>query len=307
MKQKPYRYLLYLGLRLVQGLAVLLPREAALLFARGVGRFAFLVARRERERTILHLTWVFENGKTPQEIYDLACRVFIHFAEAAVDVLRFPRLTQENISQLIVGSENLATFDRLLSERNGIILLTAHFGNWELMGAYLRLRGYQGAVVARRIYYEKFNQALIELRKSVNLRTIYQDAPARELLKALHQNEILGILADQDVDRLDGVFVQFFGRPTYTLTSPVKLALVTGSPIVPTFLLRRGKGYELLMGEPIRVQMKGSREETVQEYTAMWSRVLEEKIREYPDQWAWMHRRWKTQPMEEGSPVGVRI
>ncbi len=187
-----------------------------------------------------------------------------------------------------------------------MILLTAHFGNWELMGALLRFYDYKGAVVGRQIYYEKYNQAILDLRGKATLRTIYQDASPREFLKVLKQNEILGILADQDIDRLEGIFVPFFGRPAYTLTGPVKLALASGAPIVPTFLIREGNRYRLLVEEPIRVEMKGSREETVQEYTSRWSRVIEEKIRAHPEQWAWMHRRWKTQTAEGSSVVGAK-
>lgn len=296
MKHKPYRYLLYLGLRLLQILVCWTPRPWALFLGGWVGRIAFWVAGRERKKTLLHLSWAYGSEKSPEEIRRLGERVFIHFAQVAVDVLRFPKLTREKLEPLVDKGEGLAIFDRVLSKGRGAILLTAHFGNWELLGAFLRFWGYPGALVGRKIYYDKFNEVLLDLRSRVALRTIYQDAPAREFLKVLEQNEILGILADQDVDRFDGIFVPFFGRPAYTLTAPVKMALATGAPIVPAFLVQNGLGYRFLVEEPIEVEMKGSREETIQEYTSRWSRVIEEKIRSYPDQWVWMHRRWKTAP-----------
>lgn len=299
MKHKSYRYILYLGLRLLQVLVSSLPRNIALFLGGWVGRVAFLVAGRERKKTLLHLTWAYGSEKNPREIRQLARRVFIHFAHVAVDVLRFPKLTREELEQLVDKGNGFAILDRVLSKGRGAILLTAHFGNWELMGAFIRFSGYPGAVIGRKIYYDKFNEILLDLRKQVTLRTIYQDAPAREFLKVLHQNGILGVLADQDVDRLDGIFVPFFGRPAYTLTAPVKMALATGAPIVPAFLVQSGNRYRFLVDEPIEVQMRASREETIQEYTARWSRVIEEKIRSYPDQWVWMHRRWKTAPASE--------
>ena len=296
MKQKPYRYALYLGLRAMQALASSLPRSLALTLGGWIGAIAFWVAGRERKKTILHLTSACGSEKSPREIRGLGKRVFIHFAQVAVEVLRFPKLTREELGKLIDKGNGFSILDQVLSKGRGAILLTAHLGNWELMGAFLRLNGYPGALVGKRIYYDKFNEVLLELRSKATLRTIYQDAPAKEFLKVLQQNEILGILADQDIDRLNGVFVPFFGRPAYTLTAPVKMALATGAPLVPAFLVRQGKRYQFLVDEPIQVEMKTSREETILEYTSRWSRVVEEKIRTYPDQWVWMHRRWRTTP-----------
>jgi len=296
MKRKPYRYFLYLGLRVLEALVSRLPRQIALSLAAGIGELAFFVARRERKKTLEHLRLAYGAEKSDAELEGLGKRVFRHFAQAAVDMLRLPRLRRQELEPLIEVGDSFSILDRVLSRGRGGIILTAHLGNWELMGAYLRLRGYPGALVGRRIYYDKFDEFLVNLRLSAQLRTIYQDAPAREFLKVLHQNELLGILADQDIDRFDGIFVPFFGRPAYTLTAPVKMALASGAPLIPTFLVRKGNGYRFLVEEPIEVQMRGSREETIREYTERWSRVMEEKIRAYPDQWVWMHRRWKTVP-----------
>ncbi len=296
MKNKPYRYLLYLGLRWIQTAVLLLPRKVAIQIAGGLARIGFYLLGRERGRTLEHLSLAYGAEKSVEEICELGRRVFIHFAEVAVDVLRFPRLTRGELDRLVEPGGGFFLFDRLLAEGRGVILLSAHLGNWELMGALFRLYGYPGALIGRRIYYEKFNDAIIRLREKVTLRTIYQDAPAKEYLKVLRQNEILAILGDQDLDRFEGIFVPFFGRPAYTVTTPVRLALATGAPVVPTFLIREGDRYRLVVEEPIRVEMKGTREEAIYEYTARWSRVIEEKIRAYPEQWAWMHRRWRSAP-----------
>lgn len=305
MKNKPYRYLLYLGLRLLESIVCLLPRSLALFLAAMIAKLAFLVARRERKKTILHLSLAYGEEKSFSELRSLAERVFIHFGRVAVDVLRVSKLNLQMANRWIDKGDGLSRFDQVLSEGKGGILLTGHLGNWEWMGAYLMLHGYPGAVVGKRLYYEKFNEAIIRLREKVTLRTIYQDASPRELLKVLKQNWLLGILADQDVDRLEGIFVPFFGRPAYTLTTPVRLALASGAPIIPAFLIRKGDRYQLEVEEPIRVEMAGTREETIQKYTERWSRMMEEKIRAYPDQWAWMHRRWKTQAPETAASMEV--
>lgn len=305
MKRKPYRHLLYLLLRVFHPVVLALPRGVALRLACVIGRLAFLAARRERQRVLEHLSWAYGREKSSEAIRNLAQGVFLHFAQVAVDVLRFPKLSREELDRLVDKGEGFSVIDRALAEGRGVILLTAHLGNWELMGALFRFYNYPAAVVGRKIYYEKFNEFILNLRESVSLRTIYQEAPARELLRVLQENQILGLLADQDLDRFEGIFVPFFGRPAYTLTTPVKLALATGAPIVPTFLVREGEGYRLLVEEPIRVEAHGSREETVQEFTVRWSQAVEKKIRAYPDQWAWMHRRWKTQPASQPALLEV--
>lgn len=305
MKHKPYRFFLYLGFRVLQTVVLWIPRETALALARGIAQAAFLLIRRERERTLRHLTLAYQDEMGPDQIRELARRVFIHWAETAVDVFRLPQLNLEEADRLIERGDGLARIGRVLAEGKGMILITAHLGNWELMGAYIRLQGYEGTVVGRRIYYERFNQMIVNLREKFNLRTIYQDESPREFLKVLEKNQILGILADQDMDWAEGIFVPFFGQPAYTITAPVKLALASGAPMVPAFVVREKDRYRLLVEEPIHVEKKGSREETIREYTARWSQVIEEKIRATPEQWAWMHRRWKTAPVS--SPVSSEV
>lgn len=304
MKRKPYRYGLYLLFRLVQPVLLRLPRKMVLALGRAAGSVAFSILTKERKRTLQHLSWAFGHEKRPAEIRELGRRVFLHFGEVAMEVARFPKLTPQELNRWVETGEGVARLRQALTGGKGVIILTAHFGNWELMGAFLRFTGFPGTVVGRKLYYDKFNEMIVGLREKVTLRTIYQEDSPREFLKVLKENEMLGVLADQDVDRYEGIFVPFFGRPAYTLTSPVKLALASGAPLVPTFLVREGGRYRLIVEEPIHVEMKGSREETFREYTERWSRILEERIRQYPDQWVWMHRRWKTEmPEAEGEKI----
>ena len=136
----------------------------------------------------------------------------------------------------------------------------------------------------------------------MKIRTIYRDESAKEIFKILAANQIIGILPDQDVDSLKGIFVPFFGRPAYTAIAPVKIALSTGAPILPTFLIReKGNRYRLVVGEVIRPVVETTREAAIQKYTETWMQSLESVNREYPDQWTWMHNRWKTRPVAQAS------
>lgn len=176
--------------------------------------------------------------------------------------------------------------------------MTAHLGNWELLAGVFGLQGFRGAVVGRRIYYEPYNRWIVSLRNSVGIRTIYQDEAVRQVHATLKAGEIVGLLPDQDRDRVHGIFVSFFGRPAYTSVAPVKFSMASGAPILPAFMVRKpGNRYELLLGNVIRPKIEGSdRTASVRKYTEAWMKDFEEVIRRYPEQWGWMHDRWKTKP-----------
>ena len=177
-----------------------------------------------------------------------------------------------------------------------IIIITGHLGNWELIPAYFVSVGLHGGVVARRVYYEKYERLLSRLRLSKGFRVFYRDESPRAILKTLKNNEVVGILADQDVRKLDGVFVEFFGRPAYTPTAPVLIAMKTGAPLIPARIVREGRKHRIVVDEPIPLRRSGDREADLVHNTQAWSRVIERYIREHPDQWVWMHRRWRTRP-----------
>jgi KDO2-lipid IV(A) lauroyltransferase len=297
MKNKPHRIILFWLLQAVLGLVRALPRRLALALARLIGRVSYYLVSRQRAKVLKHLRLVWGAEWDSPKIESVARRVFENMAMTAVDVVRFPFLTQDGLRDWLIYTDEFNRVNRLLDENKGAILLTAHLGNWELCAAVFGVMGYHGAVVGRRIYYEPFNRLIVQLRESVRVRTIYRDSSPKEMLRVLKQNQILGMLADQDVDSVEGVFVNFFGKPAYTPTAPVRLALTQGVPIVPAFMIREGNRYRLVLEEPIRPSaIHGSRDEAVREFTEKWSAVMEKFIRAYPDQWVWMHDRWKTTP-----------
>jgi len=246
-----------------------------------------------------NLRFAWKDQLTEREIQAIAKRVFENLAMTATDVIFFPSLTRETLREWILYDDEFLRINRILDEGKGVILLTAHLGNWELLAAAFCTMGYLGALVGKRIYYEKYNEIIVKLRESVAVRTIYRDGSPKEMLKVLRNNQILGMSADQDIESLEGVFVDFFGVAAYTPTGPVKLALAADTVIVPGFAIREGKRYRLILEEPIAPCFtRGSKEDAVQEFTERWSAVMEKYIRKYPDQWVWMHDRWKTRPAD---------
>ncbi len=307
-KKKPYRFWAYLGARLAAALLGLLPRGMAMAFARAAGDASYFLISRQREKALRSLRLAFGTEKSETQIRGIARGVFRNFAQTAVEMLRFPRLTRAQLAGLVDLGNAVETYQQLLAEGKGLIAITAHIGNWELLAGTFGLMGFRGAVIARKIYYERYNRWIVGLRESIRVPTIYRDGAVREILKVLGRNEIIGMLPDQDIDSLKGVFVEFFGRPAYTPVAPVRLALQLGTPILPNFLVRKPDGrYQVVLGEVLRPPKGAKGEAVLQDYTQRWMRSFEKVIREYPDQWAWMHERWKTQPSSNVIPAKAGI
>lgn len=307
-KKKPYRFPLYLLARTAAWIFSLLPRTCALYAVKAIGGLSFHLVARQREKALTHLRMIFSKEKSETEIRSIAKQVFENMAMTTTELLQFPKMTAEKAAQIVDSAEAVKIYDRLLSHGKGLISMTAHIGNWELLAGIFGLKGYKGLVLARKIYYEPYNNWIVGLRNAVKVPTLYRDDSSREILKRLAAGEIVGLLPDQDIDSLKGVFVPFFGKPAYTPVAPVRIAMSTGAPMLPNFLIRENvTRYRLVTGEPIWPEdyKKMDREEAVQKMTENWMSQFEKIIREYPGQWAWMHNRWKTTPESKAAESSV--
>jgi KDO2-lipid IV(A) lauroyltransferase len=300
MKFKYRRYYLYyLGRALAFGFYIL-PLSVGLFIARAAGDLAFHVLARYRRIAIANLGEAFGSEKSEAEIRTIARKVFRNMAMIAVEMIRFPKVDASNIDRY-VRMENAHIVDESFRAGRGTILLTGHFGNWELLAMTLRVKGYPGVAVGRKIYFHKYDEYLNRLRKIHDVNVIDREESPRAFLRILKKNNIVGILADQDVDSVDGVFVNFFGKSAYTPIGPVVLAKATGATIVPAFIIREGLHHRFVVDRPVALAETGDKEKDIVTNTQAWSDVLESFIRRYPDQWVWVHRRWKTRP--DGSEV----
>ncbi|MBI3306408.1 MAG: lysophospholipid acyltransferase family protein [Candidatus Omnitrophica bacterium] len=298
-KKKPYRFVLYLFARLLAWMVYVLPRPIALVCARGMGALAYRIIWRHRLKAVENLKCAYGSEKSKAEIRQIAKKVFENMTETAVEILQMSKFDLNKIRQIVDIGDAFEVYQKLLAEGKGLISITAHIGNWELLAGIFGLAGFSGGVLARRIYYAPYNEWIVNLRLAMKVPTIYRDESARKIFELLGRNQVVGLLPDQDIEGLRGEFVPFFGRPAYTPIAPVKIALATGAPIVPNFLIRQPGGkYKIVMGKVIRPMVHTTREEAVTQYTAEWMKAIEDIIRAYPDQWAWMHNRWKTQPVE---------
>lgn len=225
--------------------------------------------------------------------------LFRNFGRMLADFAHFPKWNRENIEQLIIydGFEN---YERARSMGKGVLFLTGHFGNWELGSFAHGVYGYPCHFIVREMDNPLLDALINGYRCLSGGRDIEKRDFAREVLRAFKFGEAVGILIDQNMAGSEGVFVEFFGRPACTTTGPARIARKAGVPIVLGLVIWDAKlGKHRLRFDPVEWIKREDPEEEIVVNTANFTRKIEEYIRRYPDQWLWVHRRWKTRPPGE--------
>jgi KDO2-lipid IV(A) lauroyltransferase len=273
-----------------------LPRNTAISLAGFLGRLSYFLISPARRKTNENLKLSFGNEKTGKQLRKIAVQVFVNLGKNVVDAVRLKKMKWDDVDK-ITEIEGLEYFDTAYRAGKGVIGFTGHIGNFELMAAYFSLRGYKLSVIGREVYDPRLDRLLVENRESVGLKNISSFAGVKPLLRVLKKGEFLGILADQDSSRIRGIFVDFFGRPARTPVGPVLLAYKTGSPIVPMAIVRKGKNrYKIIVKPPVELACSDNQEKDITDTLQRSTDALASIIRQYPDQWLWMHDRWKSRP-----------
>ena len=225
--------------------------------------------------------------------------LFRGFGRMLADFSHFPRLTRANVEKLIIydGFENFA---RAREQGKGVLFLTAHFGNWELSSFAHGLYGYPLNFLVRELDNPRLDAFITRYRCLSGGHAIEKRESAREILRAFQRGEAVGILADQNMLASEGVFVEFFGRPACTTSAPARLARKLGVPIVLGLVIwdNKLKKYRLRFDSVEWIKCDDAEAEILAN-TANFTRLLEDYVRRYPEQWLWVHRRWKTRPPGE--------
>lgn len=217
------------------------------------------------------------------------------------DFAHFPRLNRANIERLIVY-DGFEHFESARSQGKGVLFLTAHFGAWELGSFAHGVYGFPVNFVARKLDNPLIDSLINRYRCMSGASPIDKAEFARPALRALKRNESVGILMDQNMLPAEGVFVDFFGRPASTTPSPARVAQKTGAAVVLGLVIWDAKlGKHRLRFESVEWISRLDPGEEVLVNTANFTRILERHIRRHPEQWLWVHRRWKTRPPGEPS------
>jgi KDO2-lipid IV(A) lauroyltransferase len=262
-----------------------------------LARLFYLLIPRQRIITLHNLAQAFPE-KDLTEIQRIARGVYRNVGLIAAEYFDLPRLSKENIRER-VAVEGLEHYQRALAQKKGVLFFSAHFSNWELSATAFALLVKPVTVLYRPLDSPVLDEIVRRVREASGNMTLPKEHAMRTMLRTLKQNGVLGIMIDQNMAWYEGVFVPFFGRSACTTDGLVRLALHTDAPVLPGFLIRQANGTYLLKLHPeVEMARTGDRRQDVLINTQRCTAVVEEVVRQYPDQWFWMHQRWKTQPCQ---------
>lgn len=297
MRQKLEYALVWLG---VKGLG-LLPRP----LARGVGillaQAIYLVHARLRHVGMRNLALAFPD-KSRREHRAILRGEFTSLGRQLAEVCLFPSYTRENLRNIVVydGFEN---FEHAYQRGKGVLFLTGHIGGWELSAFAHSLAGYPLSIVMRSLDNKRVDALIQYYRTLHGNKTVDKDDFVRGLLGAMRDGQTVGILMDTNMTPPQGVFVDFFGISACTASGLARIAMRTDAAVVPGFTVwdHTLRKYRLRFDPAVELVRTGNDEADVTANTAKFTKIIEDCVRRYPDQWLWVHRRWKTRPEGEKS------
>lgn len=285
---------------LLKGLGVL-PRPVARSLAAMLARILYALMPKLRKTAEVNLRIAFPEWNEAQR-QAVSRGMARNLGWMAAEFARFPRYSKENIEQIVAldGQEN---FLEGQGRGKGVLFLTGHIGAWELSSFAHALYGFPLHFMARPIDNKKLDDLVSRYRCLPGNRPILKNESARVILKILKESGTIGILADQNTMPEEAVFVSFFGKMASTTTGIARLALHTGAAVVPGYAVWDAgiRKYRLRFEPPVELLRTGDTERDVFENTQRFTKVIEEIIRKYPEQWVWVHGRWNTRPKGEPS------
>jgi len=261
-----------------------------------IGRIWFIMDKRHREMALLNLNQAFGKQKSVAEIRRLASRVFQNIAQIPFEICWSYRLNPKEYQKYftITGLSNL----RIAFEKGrGVLLLTAHSGNWELLPSVIQLAGYPANVIFRPLNFKPANQYMYEYRVRFGVKMFQKKNSMRKILRALARKECVGIVLDQNAGYTAGVFADFLGKPASTSMGLSLVALKVEAPVLPVFITRGNRKFHVEIGEEIPLVKTGDKETDIAANTQRYNQAIEAYVRKNPDQWFWVHNRFKDQPI----------
>lgn len=263
-----------------------------------IGTAMRVLSPRHHRIVMANLRLAFGEEKSEKERSKIAAECYRHLGKCMMEFIRLPAMTAEYMRGVteLRGREHI---DAALAEGKGTILLTAHLGNWEMVGSRIAAEGYPLNVITRAQRDSRITEYLRRTREVAGMHVFHRETAVRESLRALRRNRLVGILLDQNAGD-DGVFVDFFGHEASTAPGAAAFALRTGAAVLPTFGWRTPEErHRIEIGEPVPLVRTGELQRDIVANTARYTKIIEEAIRAHPDQWFWLHKRWKARPPRE--------
>jgi len=268
------------------------PLRLALWMGRRMGDAVYFFNIKRRMIAYANLKSAFPE-KSCRELKRINKAHFENLGMNVIELLKLPFMAKDYLGSH-VKLENADTIKSGLEKGKGVIVLTAHFGNWEIASLAASLNGYTMSVFAREQKYERLNNLLNEFRQSTGCKVIAKGFSVKDIIRTLHNNGIVAMLSDQDAGA-NGVFVDFFKRPASTAQGIIAFSLKTGAIILPSFIVRAGIDKHVARaGEPLELISTGDREKDIKANLQRIVGILEDQVRKFPEQWLWAHKRWKS-------------
>ena len=231
-------------------------------------------------------------GTDERESARIAKESAVRFGPMLFEVLRFPVIVRHMADYVeIEGREHL---EGVLAQGKGAVIATGHAGNWELMGGALSQAGFPLIGVAMRQRDAAMDRFINEYRRLVGMHIIYKN-DVREMFRMMKEGWVVGLLADQDTNRHDGIVLDFFGKPTNCVPGPAAMARSAGLGVIPGYITRKKDGtHKIILYAPVEVPHTKDKRADIRTAEQAVNRVLEQHIREHPEEWFWLHDRWKS-------------
>ncbi len=280
-------------LKALSRLICFLPYAYVVKLGRSLGFLYWYIAPKQRRRGIRQLE---ERLALPEkEAAKVMRRLCGNLGQTFLEIMFTPKLDAQRIAQL-VEIENRQYLEEAVARGHGVVFLTAHIGNWEWLGAALSMAGFPMTSVIKRQPNDQHTRLLNEYRERVGIEIFARGTT--ELLgaaKAMKKGKILGFLADQDAG-VDGIFLDFFGKPASTPLGPAVFARKFKAPVMPVFIVHKPdySGHKVLIYPPLEYENTGEEKDDLRRLTLKMTKLLEEVIREHPDEWIWFQKRWNT-------------
>jgi KDO2-lipid IV(A) lauroyltransferase len=289
-----FAYLTYLLLRGFSFFINLIPEGPALWMGRRVGNLMYLLDLEHRRVAIENLQIAFGQEKSKKERRAIAKKNFQNLGMMAVEFFRIPHMDIETY-QKKVETEGVDEALKVLEEKKGALLLIGHFGNWELMAMMSKVINKPILVIAKPIKNNRWLERwIIRSREKIGLEIIPPVNATPKVIQALSQNKVVGIMFDQRGKRSKGIWANFFGRKVPTTPGLAVMALKSGAPVLPVFMIRNDfRKHRLIVKKPLELIRAGDFNKDIEANTQLFNDTLESIIREHPDQWLWIHRRWE--------------
>jgi KDO2-lipid IV(A) lauroyltransferase len=275
------------------------PRSVARSIGASIGRLALLFTPRLARVGDLNLLLAFPE-RSAAERQQILRKLYRNLGCLLAEFCQMPRYTPET-TRSFIRYEGLEHYLAARDEGKGVLILTGHLGAWELSSFYHSLMGYPMSIVIRRLDNPLVDSLVNRIRCLHGNQVLHKDDFARGLLASMRKGDTVGILMDTNMTPPQGSFVDFFGQSACTGTGLARIAMKTGARVLPGFLLWEDatEQYVLRFGAPLLVASSGDVEADAVANTALFTKVIEDYVRQYPDQWLWVHRRWKTRPQGE--------